>query len=460
MLLRAFKTGAATALLSAALQGCAITDSVDHRADIMNESTARFRNQVILRNIVRSAHDEPLNFTTINNITGHNTVNLSIPGIPGFTWGTPPSAANAAGKIIPGIEVLRSSNSQTSESYNFASDFNFNVADDPATYAAFLSPLDAATMASFVQNSAYRSAFLYLLLVDKIRVARKDGQIIAEFRSQWIYQVGKPGVPGDLSTDWADANWNAYRKLAAKGLVFQAQRGSLAGQGSKKTPSQVCFDRRIYEIYEKQGRYPAWESLASNKGDRPAGKLSLPKKDVTTQPGVAPKPGAKPKVQRIMFCDEDNSWLPAAGDSAGTTNIACAYAVADSQSAAEAKNCGKGAQIPKDAASYIVFDKDEEIWIEIYTRSTWGVYQVLGAWTNDVAAANAPRRDLDGEVLFTITKDGDDCFVEVTDREHYCVPNGKDSRRTRIIFTILHQLAGLQSTAAASQPTQSVRTVP
>src|SRR5262249_13887487 len=146
--------------------------------------------------------DEPLNFATINNITGHNTASLSLPGIPAFTWGTPPSAANAAGKVIPGLEILRSTG-QSSETYSFASDFNFNVADDPATYAGLLSPLDAATMASFVQNSAYRPAFLYPLLVDKIRVARADGQIIGEFRSQWIYQ----------SADFGDANWYAYRKL-------------------------------------------------------------------------------------------------------------------------------------------------------------------------------------------------------------------------------------------------------
>jgi hypothetical protein len=437
MLLRAFKTGIATALLSAALQGCTITDTVDHRADIMNESTARFRNQVILRNIVRSANDEPLNFTTINNITGHNTVNLSVPGIPGFTWGTPPSAANAAGKVIPGLEILRSSNSQTSESYNFSSDFNFNVADDPATYAALLSPIDAATMASFVQNSAYRSDFLYLLLIDKIRVARVDGQVIGEFRSQWIYQ------PGEKYKDFADSNWNAYLKLAREGLVFQAQRGSLAGQGSKKTPAQVCFDRRLYVLYEKERRSPSsksWASLASMKRDSAA--------------GVLPRTG----VKTFTFCDEDASWLPAAGDGAGTTNIACAYAAVDGTP--QAKNCGsKGVQKPKDAASYIIFDRAEQVWIEIYTRSTWGVYQVLGGWTNDAMDPKAQKRDLDGELLFTITKNGNDCFAEVTDREHYCVPNGKDSRYTRIIFSVLHHLAGLQSTAAASPPTQSVRTV-
>src|SRR5262249_10762853 len=329
--------------------------------------------------------------------------NLSIPGVPGFTWGTPASGtAGTVAHIIPGIQNLRQSNA-TSEGYNFASDFNFNVADDPGTYGALLSPLDAATMASFVQNSAYRSSFLYLLLIDKIRVARADGHILREFRSQWIYQADK---------DFADANWNAYLKLAAEGLVFQAQRGALAG---KKTAAQVCFDRRIYELYERQRKYPSWASLV--KGDRPA--------------GLIPKASIK---KTFTFCDDDASWVPAAGDGAsGASNIACAYAMADSNSASQAANCGssgsKGAQKPKDAASYVLFDKDEQVWIEIYTRSTWGVYQVLGAWTNDVGEATAPRRDLDGEPLFNITKDGGDCFAEVSDQGHYCVPNGKDSRR-------------------------------
>src|SRR5215470_14073437 len=118
-------------IISSILLSCTVVDSVDNRADSMNQSVTKFRNTAILRNIIRSMNNEPLNFAALSSIVGHNTAIIGISGIPGMTWG-------------PHINLTRTESPQ-SNTFNFSSDFTYNESDDPATYAALLSPLDAAT---------------------------------------------------------------------------------------------------------------------------------------------------------------------------------------------------------------------------------------------------------------------------------------------------------------------------
>ncbi|MGO9172362.1 MAG: hypothetical protein ACLP7P_10400 [Rhodomicrobium sp.] len=438
MLLRFLRSLWGAGLFCAALQGCAVTDSVDHRADIMNDSVTRFRNQVILRNIVRSAHDEPLNFASLNSIVGHNTVQLSLPGVPGFTWGTP--ATGTAGNIahiIPGLEFLRSTNSQTTESYNFSSDFNFNVPDDPTTYAALLTPFDAATIAFFVQNSLYASDLLYILLINKIRIADSSGRILGEFYSQNIVSRGQDGY--DLA---------AYKKIAYKGLLFNAERGSIAGQKQIRPAAQVCFDSRAYTLDRQKPQIKrTWRQLAQAADAHPAGQL--------------PAPSIKTKA---TFCDDKNTWTRASASSGGAgagTNTACVYNYTAGPPGTQPKPCAKDQQpMAPNAATYLVYDKDEEIWIEIYTRSTWGIYQILGTWTNDIEKPGTKPVIVDKYPLYNIRREGDDCFAQVDDKGHYCVPNGDESKNTRIMFILLYQLAGLQTQPVSAQPPSTLRVTP
>lgn len=88
--------------------------------------------------------------------------------------------------------------------------------------------------------------------------------------------------------------------------------------------------------------------------------------------------------------------------------------------------------------------------VEVYLRSTYGVYQYLGQLRR---ANNGSGTDIDNLLdptlraggLLKITSDTSDCFVQTDYRNmHYCVPN--DAIYTKKTFTLLHQLVALNAT--------------
>jgi hypothetical protein len=97
--------------------------------------------------------------------------------------------------------------------------------------------------------------------------------------------------------------------------------------------------------------------------------------------------------------------------------------------------------------------------IEIYTRSTWGIYQLLGS----LLRYGSPRlfsADNADQYLLNISQNvSHDCFVSTSYRgANYCVPT--TAYRTKILFTLLQELIGLNTTAPTNGQanTQTVRT--
>jgi hypothetical protein len=383
------------------LAGCTLVDTVDKRADWMNESVTRFRNQTILRNIVRSARDEPLSFAALSVVQGHNTSNNQFPTFPPINWGGPIFVTGATG----------SGNS----SYNVASDFTLSPVDDSPTYAALIAPLDASTIALFAQRSGYQTNFLYLLFFDKIRIADGDGRVLAQFNSNVVAEdtsqmcLGNPGIGFCGSKTML-----AYTLLAYLDLRFNIEKGALAGQ-VKRPRTQICFERGS----ALPGR---WSDL----GLRPTGgRIALPARGS--------------KARAASYCDEDATWI---GPMDSPTK-------------------GKG---PDTGANYVIYDARNNVWIELSTRSTWGIYQFLGTLADSLVHKSGRHvrliqpnyRDNPDELIVLDVAKGrptGDCFVqaEMDDRTTYCVPNGPSSRLTRAGFVVLHQLTALQR-AVVSTP--------
>ncbi len=402
------------------LFGCTVVDSVENRADTMNESVTRFRNSAILRNIVRAMNDEPLNFAALSSITGHNTLDVGLSGIPGLVWG-------------PHVAAVTHTLSPQSNQYNVASDFNFNESDDPATYAALLSPLDAATIANFYQYSVDATDYYLMLFVDTIRVANQDGFIIGDFRGE------------DLLSDRNSerrryALW-AFEKLAYTGLLFNAERGALVGQ-AKKPRTQICFHSEYYQTNNKYFPH-SWHEILTSGGQEnlaPKGKIVLPT-------------GANAKTPiTASFCHEEGTWLPAPSSDSATTsnnNIVCV------QNVKTTSNCGPSKDKPAhQPAAYVVYDSGNKLYFELTTRSTWGIYQFLGAAADKGLNKNIwiemvrPPHTEKSTRLFNIGRDvSGECFTEIDDKHHYCIPDNEDSKYTKRVFSILHHLTGLQTAA-------------
>jgi hypothetical protein len=399
--------------LGTLFSGCALVDTVDNRADFMNESVTRFRNQTVLRNIIRSTRDEPLSFAALSNVVGHNTSVNNFPSFPGFEWsGNPLSFAK---------RTVGSTNSQ----YNVSSDFTLTAIDDSATHAAILAPLDASTIAVFTQRSGWQTNFLYLLFFERIRIADPQGRVLATFYGNNVaadeYQ-GKRVCAGNLC---GSKTMVAYMLLAYLNLQFNVEKGGLPGV-SKKPRTQICFDRES----PPAGK---WRDL----GLAPTGgRIAVPVK----------KGGGVPD----SFCDQPGTWLPAEGSEGSGES---------SKGPAKAGAAAKGEKPA--AAQYIIFDARNNVWVELSARSTWGIYQFLGNLTYDLIESKRPKvrliqpgyQNQDELVILNIVKgqSGNGCFVDVEDRDVYCVPNGPESRLTRIYFAILQQLAALQRSVVSTQ---------
>jgi hypothetical protein len=379
--------------------------------------------------------DEPLSFTAIPNVVGRNTLQVGIPGSPAFNWGL---HGILQSRILGG----------TSNQYNATNDFTLVALDDPATYAALLAALDAATIANFTQYSDYDPRLLYLLFISRIRVADDDGTIFGAFYSNDLYN---------------GTNLRAFLRLAHLDLRFNVEKGALPGQ--TKTPrTQICFDQRNQNIFKNIYRAESWEKLARGNGIQGArtGKLVVP--TVKADKG-------KPPPNKASYCHEQGTWLSSEkgeGKGGTSTNVACVVNVQEKGARPMVADCSprKDKKPADSSAYYVVYDKSSRKWLELKTRSTWGLYQQLGSLAGEIIDNNKPplkleKKDADS-VILNLRKDyAGECFVEIRAKARYCVPEEPASKNTRIIFSLLRHLIGLQS-AAVNVPvsTSSVRITP
>jgi hypothetical protein len=413
-----------------AVAGCALVDTVDNRADFMNQSVTRFRNQTILRNIVRSSNDEPLSFAALSTVQGHNTSVNQFPTFPPFSWQswTPQTAQG------------------TNSQYNVSSDFTMSPVDDSGTYAALLSPLDLSTIAVFTQTYGLQSNFLYLLFFDQIKIADGSGRVLAHVHGNSLAYDKSHVCAGPFC---GSKTMVAYTLLAYLNLQVNLEKGGLPGQ-ARKPRTQLCFGRETPPPVR-------WGDL----GLKPTGgRIALPAR----------------KGKAASFCDEEDTWLSGSGEGGGGRDSGGSVTCVNVNLPGADKKGGsvgcatreRGDTKAKPAAHYIVYDARNNLWIELSTRSTWGLYQFLGSLAYSQLHDKRPHVRLiqpgypveDELVVLNLTKDegGGDCFAEVEDRGRYCVPNGPRSRLTRVSFSILHQLMALQRAAVnVPQGSSSVR---
>jgi hypothetical protein len=408
---------------------CAAIDSVGQRGGAMDESVARYRNEETLRNIVRASKDEPLNFSAISSVTGHNTVTL---GAPALTWTAPTRAPS---------EAIGSTAANTA-AYNFSNDFAWNQIDDNATTSALLTPLDASTMAIFFEYG-YPPDLLLLLFVHHIQIREnikgKDGGPGTPGRVLHIYYSNKIADPG------GEATLAAYTYLADyQGLTFRFERASIPGQ-QKKPRSQICFDpdtaRAVGNINKIDSMEPGTRPY--HNGHLTTLLNAFPTFDRVPGLGVLKTPPID--VLAIANCNQPASWIPVPTDSAAT-NINENYNCISSVCTAKTKSS------PGPEAAYRVYDRYDDVWLELFTRSTNSIYLFLGGLIDTNVKLLLGGFD---ESFFTVTTGAsDDCFTEIFFQEHYCVP--QKANDTKKIFDMLHQLAALYtfpSTAPANSST-------
>jgi hypothetical protein len=96
---------------------------------------------------------------------------------------------------------------------------------------------------------------------------------------------------------------------------------------------------------------------------------------------------------------------------------------------------------------YEFYDEKSNSIVQIFTRSTWGMYQFLGDVVRGQASAPPLTIMLPGwrgdRTIFKIVKDGStDCFTSVNySGANYCIP--KDASNAKRNLSLLHELVNL-----------------
>ena len=410
------------ALLGAALCSCAIVDKVEPRYDNVNRATAEARNDSILLNIVRAAHDAPLNFVAFSKISGQMYAGASA-GLPQFLLGPTPVAGSLP---TPGRDVILSNttlNTQTSATNSF----DISLLESKDFYNALLRPVGLPTLNYFIRQG-YSRQLLFWLFADSVEetihgrtygyrfVPGKDVAYGHEYDRDGGGGCNRPYGVKKCFGDLVDI---AY----LTGLAVETRTmagGGGAASGSKSRGSGGSSGGRSGSGFSIHGRF-CFDPVLSN--------LALHE--------MAPA-----RIKELRHLIWSTRLLPRCRGPWSTR--ARANGELDTLEFTQPGT-------PVGTVQY-----------RIITRSTFGIYQFLGRLLAHQAAADDISLVSDGgdARLLTVVKSGAPrCFNQVSyfDGE-YCVP--ENAKYTKQIIQLLAQLLALQTQTGDLAITPTVRITP
>jgi hypothetical protein len=166
----------ASGLLAMAVGACAMVDPVDPRYDTVNRSLSKARNESILLNILRAAHEWPLSFTTVPQVNPGMTNETTV-GLPNFLLGPSYRAPQVAGVAASGYSLPSSSpmrdvifgNNTLSNRTQVTSSFSVSSLETGTFYNGLLSPVSLHDLNYFIRQG-YSRELLFWLFADTVEV--------------------------------------------------------------------------------------------------------------------------------------------------------------------------------------------------------------------------------------------------------------------------------------------------
>ena len=149
----------AAALLSA----CAVTDRFDERVNRYDLAAAQSRDTMILTNIVRASHAEPLSFVQLGQLSG-TTQTTGTLGLPGFIVGPQSAALPAAAKdaVFGGFPGQANGFVGNSAQLQGTTNFQASPSESRDFYEGLLHEVDPRTLSLFIQQGVAREVLFYL----------------------------------------------------------------------------------------------------------------------------------------------------------------------------------------------------------------------------------------------------------------------------------------------------------
>jgi len=493
------------------LVGGCVDSVVEPRSEILNRSFTDYRNQATLLNIVRASHNEPMNFVAVTGATGHGTLSAT-EGLQNYIFG--PHTTPTLTAPVPARNYVFGPNSLMESAAN---DFNITELDDPQSYAALMTPLDPGMIGVFF-NRNWPVSLLLPLIISEIRVIpiptskdKEESISYAFYTNQradarkFYFCKSPPGVSFEETYDtycdykvWSlppkaeDADYVAWMLgecsarrafcvppayilityLNESGLVFQIPTGAVPGQAQS---ARICFDSPRSQFSPQESLTTALQDLFHFRTEDNR-RIIHPFTDKDLSDSWGETDITMESKAKVYRCDDTNlQWvkltIPSQANvgmstSASLTNLpATGLSVCVKPGAcASARNASQG---PKAMAMYEFFDPRINAIIQLFTRSTWGIYSFLGDVVRNEEQTHIPLVVLvkgfqkDHELFRVVENTLENCFASVLESGvSYCVP--KTAFNAKMILSLLHELANLYTRPNPTQQpnTGTVRVTP
>ena len=227
-------------VLGLCLSSCAVTDQFDDRVARMDIAAEQSRDHMILTNIVRASHAEPLSFVQLGQLNGAATTQGTL-GLPPLMFG-PHGGLPAifSDTIFGAVPAAGSGFVGNSATLSGVTSFQATPAETKDFYRGLLQDVEPRTLALFIQQGIARELLFYLF-TDKVIEDRN-------------------GVKLELRNDPLAPNFSKFQnyvnlameyglssELLGKATSEEAQTGSktATGQSDKTRPEhyRLCFNR-------------------------------------------------------------------------------------------------------------------------------------------------------------------------------------------------------------------------
>ena len=247
-------------MLAGIVSACAVVDPVDGRYDNIGRSLAKARNDSIFLNIVRSAHDYPLSFTTIGSVSPSMT-NTSSLGLPSFLLGPNPRCLNlsngavgaagaAACLAVPGSparDVLFGNTNNATNALMVSSNFNISTQETAQFYDGFLKPVDLTILEYFIRQG-YSRELLFWMFMDSFQITLPSGPLGYEYNPPYDYGCPPKEPKKRCFREFVEIA--VISGLSVETKTVEAGGGSDSGGdksksssgGKSKSYSRFCFD--------------------------------------------------------------------------------------------------------------------------------------------------------------------------------------------------------------------------
>jgi hypothetical protein len=234
------------ALFSVVLGACAYNDHFDNRINRYDVAAEQARDTMILTNIVRASHAEPMSFLQLGKIAGSNTSTAQV-GLPSVLFGPLSTVAATAtlqqevvfGAAAGGGNGYVGNSASTSGSVNFEA----STSETKDFYRGLLTEVDPRTLQFFIQQGVSRELLFYLF-TDRL-IETRDGHT------------------RELRNDPLSPDFHEFQHAVKLAMDFGLSSEQIAGRAKEKPKKtdgketqpidlgqdwQICFNK----IYIKQ----------------------------------------------------------------------------------------------------------------------------------------------------------------------------------------------------------------